>query len=432
MHRILSILLFILTNLLIFSSIAQAIVGQGLYEYFTGKASKCITADFDKEDRTVNQHFEMINDYVAREKFCKAALQSIALSEQHPSHQRVRQFPERTIELLIQGEHWTPAIVEVHNYFIKHPEGVEAFKAEKMYFLLTVAYGGAQPEYRNDQTLTMEGIEAYQGFLDYFPDSPYRNQVQTFLSIALDKKSRYEAIEVGGYYLKQGLQRRKERGRYMAAAYNRIKSVFVIRDFEGSPVEGQAFGMLYQALDGIEFPIKKKSIDEPLRCISEDEPRMIVGGLKKFVENKRASVKILNHKGRQIKGSPSAMLSVMYDRLAQNELCVGKKGLEDIPYYKSILGNEFDDVKKVIFLNAAFDRFRNVFFIKEFQKSSAAPEALAQITRIAAALARLSESTEVRNEWSDKVEQGLQALRKEFPQSQWHQQARSWAKNPGL
>ena len=423
-------ILFTLLCFVVFSQSAQAQgfdpLGQALSEFLFGAPSKCFLEDFDKEERGLEEHFAIISEYEKKEKYCKAAQQAIALQLQYPAHPRVKQFPERAIELLLLGEHWKPVIVEVHNYFIQRPEGVEAFKAEKMYWLMTKAYMGAMPSFQHDQTITMESLDAFEAFIEYFPDSPHVPQVKQFLFLARDTKARYEAIEVGGYYLKRG--KRKKEARFFMAAYNRIKALFVIADFEGTTAEGEALDMLYESLAPLTFPIPKTSRDELRRCISDDEPRMVVGGIKKFVAT---NPKISNLKGKRVE-KVQQKLAVIYDRLASNELCNGKKLLQEMFEVRTDLGNKWTKKSEVVFLNATFDRLRNVFLVKEFQDSAAAPEAMAYVVRVAAKLSQLVEEKAEKDEWTQKAQFGLETLRENYGRSEWLNYANKWVRNPKL
>ena len=88
-------------------------------------------------------------------------------------------------------------------YHTTYPKGDFAERA--MFYVGQSLYEGA-PEPRLDQTPTIGAINAYQQFMDYFPDSPLRHTAQDRLFVLQDKLVMKELLSaqlyfnLGGYF----------------------------------------------------------------------------------------------------------------------------------------------------------------------------------------------------------------------------------------
>ncbi|MBQ8158489.1 MAG: outer membrane protein assembly factor BamD [Prevotella sp.] len=88
-------------------------------------------------------------------------------------------------------------------YHTTYPKG--HFSERALYYVGQSLYEGA-PEPRLDQTPTIGAINAYQQFLDYYPDSPMRSTAQDRLFILQDKLVVKELLSaqlyfnLGGYF----------------------------------------------------------------------------------------------------------------------------------------------------------------------------------------------------------------------------------------
>jgi outer membrane protein assembly factor BamD len=82
-------------------------------------------------------------------------------------------------------------------YFSTYPKG--QFAEQASYYIGQSLYAGI-PEPRLDQTPTIGAINAYQNFMDYFPDSPLREEAQQKLFVLQDNLVRKELLSAQLYY----------------------------------------------------------------------------------------------------------------------------------------------------------------------------------------------------------------------------------------
>jgi len=82
-------------------------------------------------------------------------------------------------------------------YFTTYPRG---YYAEKAAYYVGQALYASTPEPRLDQTPTLGAINAYQSFLDSYPDSPMRKQAQDKLFTLQDKLVTKEFLSAQLYY----------------------------------------------------------------------------------------------------------------------------------------------------------------------------------------------------------------------------------------
>ena len=82
-------------------------------------------------------------------------------------------------------------------YFTTYPKGTYAERA--LFYVGQSLYEGA-PEPRLDQTPTIGAINAYQQFMDFFPESEYRKEAQNRLFELQDKLVQKELLSAKLYY----------------------------------------------------------------------------------------------------------------------------------------------------------------------------------------------------------------------------------------
>ena len=82
-------------------------------------------------------------------------------------------------------------------YFQSYPKG--DFAEQACYYIGQSLYQSV-PEPRLDQTPTIGAINAYQNFIDYYPDSPLRESAQQRLFILQDNLVRKEYLSAKLYY----------------------------------------------------------------------------------------------------------------------------------------------------------------------------------------------------------------------------------------
>lgn len=141
--------------------------------------------------------YECAKQYYAVGKFQQAAtlLQDIVTS------QKGRQNAQESLYMLGMAQYcnqdYDAASATFKKYFSTYPKGDYAELAS---FYVGESLYQSAPEPRLDQTPTLGAISAYQTFMDYFPESPYREQAQNKLFKLQDILIQKELLSARLYY----------------------------------------------------------------------------------------------------------------------------------------------------------------------------------------------------------------------------------------
>ena len=141
--------------------------------------------------------YEYAKECFAMGKFQHAA---ILLSEQ-VTLQKGRQNAQESLYLLAMSQYknrdYEAASATFKKYFQSYPKGDYAEQA--CYHIGQSLYQSV-PEPRLDQTPTVGAINAYQNFLDYYPDSEMREEAQRRLFVLQDNLVQKEYLSAKLYY----------------------------------------------------------------------------------------------------------------------------------------------------------------------------------------------------------------------------------------
>ena len=141
--------------------------------------------------------YEYAKECFAKGKFQNAA---ILLSEQ-VTLQKGRQNAQESLYLLAMSQYcnrdYEAASATFKKYFQSYPKG--DYAEEACYHIGQALYQSV-PEPRLDQTPTVGAINAYQNFLDYYPDSKYREDAQQRLFVLQDNLVKKEYLSAKLYY----------------------------------------------------------------------------------------------------------------------------------------------------------------------------------------------------------------------------------------
>lgn len=141
--------------------------------------------------------YECAKQYFALGKFQQASslLQDVVMV------QKGRSSAQESLYLLAMAEYnnrdYESASATFKKYFQSYPRGM--FAEQAAYYIGQSLYEST-PEPRLDQTPTVGAISAYQNFLDYFPDSKYRDDAQAKLFQLQDNLVRKELLSAKLYY----------------------------------------------------------------------------------------------------------------------------------------------------------------------------------------------------------------------------------------
>ncbi len=127
--------------------------------------------------------------------------QAVALLSDQVTLQKGRQNAQESLYLLAMAEYYNrdyeAASATFKKYFQSYPKGDYAEQA--CYHIGQSLYQSV-PEPRLDQTPTVGAINAYQNFLDYYPDSKMREEAQQRLFALQDNLVRKEYLSAKLYY----------------------------------------------------------------------------------------------------------------------------------------------------------------------------------------------------------------------------------------
>ncbi|MCH5307089.1 MAG: outer membrane protein assembly factor BamD [Prevotella sp.] len=161
---------------------------------FTGCAN-----EFNRlyKSRDVSYKYEAAKQYFALGKY----QQAVTLLEDVVTSQKGRQNAQESLYMLgialYNNRDYESASVTFKKYFTNYPKG---YFAEQACFNIGESLFESAPEPRLDQTPTIGAITAYQNFLDYYPDSHYRQDAQNRLFELQDKLVMKELLSAQLYY----------------------------------------------------------------------------------------------------------------------------------------------------------------------------------------------------------------------------------------
>ena len=141
--------------------------------------------------------YECAKQYFALGKFQQAAtlLQEVVMA------QKGRPNAQESLYLLAMAEYnnrdYESASATFKKYFQSYPRG--QFAEQAAYYIGESLFASV-PEPRLDQTPTVGAINAYQNFLDYFPESKMRDNAQKKMFVLQDNLVRKELLSAKLYY----------------------------------------------------------------------------------------------------------------------------------------------------------------------------------------------------------------------------------------
>lgn len=145
----------------------------------------------------MNYRYEYAKQSFAEGKFARAASLLMDLITQKKGHDDA----EEALYMLGMSEYkshdFESASATFKKYFQTYPKGVYAEQAS---FYVGQSLYESAPEPRLDQTPTIGAINAYQQFLDFFPDSDLRPKAQERLFELQDKLIMKELLSAQLYY----------------------------------------------------------------------------------------------------------------------------------------------------------------------------------------------------------------------------------------
>ena len=141
--------------------------------------------------------YECAKQYFAMGKYQQAA----TLLQDVVTMQKGRNSAQESLYMLGMAlyncKDYETASMTFQKYFSTYPKGDYAEQAS--YYIGQSLYVSA-PEPRLDQTPTVGAINAYQNFLDYYPESKYREEAQQKLFVLQDKLVMKELLSAQLYY----------------------------------------------------------------------------------------------------------------------------------------------------------------------------------------------------------------------------------------
>ena len=157
----------------------------------TGEYNKVFkTSDFE-------YRYEYAKQMFAEGKYTRAA----ALLQDMIAMKKGTSEAQEALYMLAMSEYmsrdYESAAMTFKKYGTSYPKGVYAEQAS---FYVGQALFESAPEPRLDQTPTLGAINAYQQFLDFFPESPLRPEAQRKLYILQDKLVQKELLSAQLYY----------------------------------------------------------------------------------------------------------------------------------------------------------------------------------------------------------------------------------------
>lgn len=172
----------------------NSIIALSMTALFMGCASEFNTV-YKSEDRTYK--YEYAKQCFAQGKFNNA----VTLLSELVTAQKGRENAQESLYMLAMAEYcnrdYESASATFKKYFQSYPKGDFAEQAS---FYVGQSLYASMPDPRLDQASTIGAINAYQNFMDYFPDSPLRDEAQRKLFILQDNLVMKEYLSAELYY----------------------------------------------------------------------------------------------------------------------------------------------------------------------------------------------------------------------------------------
>lgn len=159
----------------------------------------CATSEFNRVYKMTDNvyKYEYAKELFARGKFQQATV----LLQEIVTIQKGRSNAQESLYLLGMSQYcnkdYDAASATFRKYFSSYPKGTYAEQAS--YYIGQSLYRSA-PEPRLDQTPTIGAINAYQNFIDCFPDSKMRDDAQQKLFSLQDNLVQKEFLSAQLYY----------------------------------------------------------------------------------------------------------------------------------------------------------------------------------------------------------------------------------------
>lgn len=170
------------------------IIALCLAALFSGCASE-YTRILNSTDKTYK--YEYAKQCFAQGKFDHA----VSLLSELVTAQKGRENAQESLYMLAMAEYcdrdYESASATFKKYFQSYPKGDFAEQAS---FYVGQSLFESMPDPRLDQSSTIGAINAYQNFMDYFPDSPLREDAQKRLFILQDNLVMKEYLSAELYY----------------------------------------------------------------------------------------------------------------------------------------------------------------------------------------------------------------------------------------
>jgi outer membrane protein assembly factor BamD len=157
------------------------------------------TSEFSSVLKSSDKDFkyEYAKQCFAQGKFDNA----ITLLSEVVTAQKGRQNAQESLYMLAMAQYcnrdYEAASATFRKYFQSYPKGDFAEQAS---FYVGQSLFESMPDPRLDQSATVGAINAYQNFMDYFPDSPLRETAQKRLFILQDNLVQKENLSAKLYY----------------------------------------------------------------------------------------------------------------------------------------------------------------------------------------------------------------------------------------
>ncbi len=146
-------------------------------------------------------------DYAYKYEYAKEAFavgkfqQAITLLSDVVTMQKGKSSAQESLYMLGMAQYcnrdYEAASATFRKYFSTYPKGM--FAEQASYYIGQSLYAST-PEPRLDQSPTIGAINAYQNFIDYYPDSPLREEAQQKLFVLQDNLVRKELLSAQLYY----------------------------------------------------------------------------------------------------------------------------------------------------------------------------------------------------------------------------------------
>lgn len=170
------------------------IIGVLLSVLLTGCASE-FNSVYKSTDKTYK--YEYAKQCFAMGKFQQAT----TLLQELVTAQKGRENGQESLYLLAMSEYcnrdYESASATFRKYFQSYPKGIYA---EQACFYIGQSLYASTPEPRLDQTPTIGAINAYQNFIDLFPDSKLREEAQQRMFVLQDNLVQKEFLSAKLYY----------------------------------------------------------------------------------------------------------------------------------------------------------------------------------------------------------------------------------------